>query len=274
MNEINKTSHLKTWIKDQITRYVRDYEKREDICTVWGEPQVGFADASHPYIMALKDLIGESHGLPQDVLPDATIVIAYFLPFTKELADTNKALGTASSPEWAQAYEETNAMIGKLNECLIEKLAQKGYVGAVSPEASSFDQVLLKSNWSHRHMAYAAGLGTFGINNMLITRVGGCGRYGTLVTNLDIEPDAPLKEEQCLYKKNGTCGVCVRRCPSGALTLDGYDRKKCYGICKENAARYTMFGSSYTEADGTTPNSVGSEVCGKCVVGVPCAFRK
>lgn len=32
------------------------------------------------------------------------------------------------------------------------------------------------SEWSHRHAAYIAGLGIFGINNMLITNKGCVGR--------------------------------------------------------------------------------------------------
>lgn len=42
---------------------------------------------------------------------------------------------------------------------------------------------------------------------------------------------------------------------------------------KKNAELYTEFGSSYTDESGENPNSVGSEVCGKCVVNTPCTFR-
>lgn len=84
---------------------------------------------------------------------------------------------------------------------MINYLEKKGYRVAVSKEASTFDQEKLISNWSHRHFAYAVRLGTFGINNMLITRKGCCGRYFTIVTNLDVEADEPLKQELCLYKK-------------------------------------------------------------------------
>jgi epoxyqueuosine reductase QueG len=97
--------------------------------------------------------------------------MAYFVPFTKELAHTNKTPGDISSPEWALAYEETNAMFIKLNYYIVSELRKLGYYADVSPESSTFDQKILKSNWSHRHFAKAAGLGTFGINNMLITKV-------------------------------------------------------------------------------------------------------
>ena len=263
-------------MKEQITQFIKEYvdayQCREEIATKYGQPLVGFADAHHPYIQSLPELIGASHELPQNVLPDARIIVAYFVPFTKELASSNRA-GTMASPEWARAYEETNALFKELNEALIDFIHAKAGRAGVTPKAITFDQQRLVSDWSHRHIAYAAGLGTFGVNNMLLTKQGCCGRFSTVVTNLDLEPDAPVTEEYCLYKKNGSCGLCVKHCPTGALTTDGYDRFKCYALCKENAKKYTEFGSSYTNEDGTGANSIGSEVCGKCITGSPCAFR-
>ncbi|GEQ22888.1 MAG: hypothetical protein PWP67_1627 [Clostridium butyricum] len=263
---------MKEKITQMIENFVRYYEHQDTISTKWGKPLVGFADANHPYILSFKEFITPTHKFPTDVISDASIVICYFVPFTKEIAKTNMAVGDLASPEWALAYEETNAMFIKLNEYLISELRDFGYHADVSKEASTFDQNLLKSNWSHRHFAKAAGLGTFGINNMLITKSGCCGRFNTIVTNLDVDADLPLEDELCLFKKNGSCGVCVKHCPSGALTLNGYDRHKCYVVLKKNAKLYTEFGSSYTDDSGDCPNSEGSEVCGKCVINTPCTF--
>jgi len=263
-------------LKEKITRMIRDYmsayEKKDDISTRWDIPLVGFADACHPDILKFKETITLTHKLPSDVLSSAKTVIAYFVPFTKELADTNRMEGETASPEWALAYEETNTMFRLMNEFIVEELKGMGYEAAVPPEAFTFDQKKLVSNWSQRHFAKAAGLGTFGINNMLITKIGCCGRYGTIVTNLDVEPDSQREEEYCIWKKTGRCGVCINRCPSGALTLEGYDRQKCYKVLRKNAQRYTEFGSSYFNETGDQPSSAGSEVCGKCAVNVPCSF--
>ncbi len=261
---------MKSRITELITEYVANYEKQDHIKTKWGTPQVGFADAHHPYLRELKTIISEKHCLPVDVLGGATIVIAYFVPFDRELALTNNIKGDISSPQWALAYEETNEMFGRMNEYLVNELKKMGYQAAVSPEAGVFDRDKLRSNWSQRHFARVAGLGTFGVNNMLITKDGCCGRYSTVVTNLDVEPDQPLTEEMCLYRKNGSCGVCVKKCPSGALTLDGYDRYACYGVCMKNAKIYTEFGNSYVGDPEAGSEIIGSEVCGKCLVGVPC----
>jgi len=271
---IDYNDSMKQLITDYITTFVKDYEMREDIATSYGQPLVGFADAFHPYIQNLPKLISPTHELPQNILPDARIIIAYFVPFTKELAKANRTDTLLASPEWARAYEETNALFAELNSKLITFIKENAGLAGITPKAVTFDQKLLISDWSQRHIAYAAGLGTFGINNMLLTRHGCCGRFSTVVTNLNLAPDAPIESDFCLYKKNGTCGACVKHCPTGALTTDGYDRFKCYALCQENAKIYNMFGSSYTTEDGTGVNSVGSEVCGKCITGSPCAFWK
>lgn len=266
---------MKRQISELIKNYISDYQNREGIATCYGEPLVGFADAWHPYVQNLPRLISPSHELPQNVLPDAKIIIAYYVPFTKDLAKTNRTEGILASPEWARAYEETNALLAELNDELIRFIHAKAGDAGTTPKAVTFYQDRLVSDWSQRHIAFAAGLGTFGLNNMLLTHRGCCGRFSTVITNLDLEPDQPLTEEYCLYKKNGTCGACVKHCPTGALTYHGsvdYDRFKCYALCRKNAKVYTQFGSSYTNEDGTGANSVGSEVCGKCVTASPCAF--
>lgn len=256
---------VRAWIE----AYVRETEK--SCSTRWRRPLAGFADAHHPGFEKLRELIVPNHVMPWEVLPEAKTVLVYFLPFVKEMADTN-AGGSTPSPEWALAYEETNALFVRLNEYLTDKFWQRGVRALVSPEATAFNREILRSRWSQRHIAYLAGLGTFGLNNMLITKSGCCGRLSSLVTDLDVEPDQPLAVENCIYKRTGKCGVCVRHCPSGALTFEGYDRHKCFGVCLDNAKLYHDFGNSYASVASGDIEDTGSEVCGKCVVNIPCAF--
>ncbi len=213
---------LKEKIVLEIRDFIKKYAEEQNISTKWGTPLVGFADAAHPYILSLKEIISPSHSMPKDVLDDASIVIAYYVPFTKELAKTNERAGRLASPEWALAYEQTNAMFGVLNAHLIDWLKNMGYRAAVSKEASTFDQEKLISNWSQRHFAYAAGLGTFGINNMLITKSGCCGRFSTIVTNLDVAADAPLPEELVPVQEERKLRCLHKELPGGSV--------ECYGI--------------------------------------------
>ena len=129
---------MKRQISELIENYISDYQKREGIATCYGEPLVGFADAWHPYVQNLPRLISPSHELPQNVLPDAKIIIAYYVPFTKDLAKTNWTEGILASPEWARAYEETNALLAELNDELIHFIHAKAGQAGTTPKAVTF----------------------------------------------------------------------------------------------------------------------------------------
>ena len=77
---------------------------------------------------------------------------------------------------------------------------------------------------------------------MLISQEGCCGRYNSIVADIPVEPGHHLEEENCLYKSRG------------ALTVEGFDREKCFAACEKNLAVY------------------GVDVCGKCDTNIPCAF--
>lgn len=263
---------MKEDIRKWIEHFVEEYQKRPEILAKWEQPLVQSAQANHPYIQNLPALI-PGHQLPEEVLPGAVSVLVYYVPFTRELARTNRGKAELASEQWARTYEETNAMFRDLNEELSAWLRKKGVRAAVPEASSTFDQKVLMSRWSHRHLAYAAGLGTFGMNNMLITSQGCCGRFFSLVTDLRVEADTPVQGEYCLYKQDQSCGVCMEYCPAQALSPRGYDRQSCYRILQKNARVHTGYGSSYVSADGVTPNSSGSDVCGKCVANAPCAFQ-
>lgn len=247
-------------MKQEIIKLVKDFVKnyqKEKVETKWREPIIKFADAKDEMFKELKTVVNDDHLMPEDLLKDAESAIAFFIPFEKPIPDTN-IKGKYSSHEWAVAYIETNTLIGDLNERIGRYLEEKGYQTELVPATHNFSKETLMSQWSHRHIAYITGIGTFGINNMLITEAGCCGRVGTLVTNLKLEADKRVEEENCLYKHNGTCGVCVEKCQFEALTLEGYDRRKCYGICLENDIYHNDMGLT--------------EICGKCLVGIPCSY--
>lgn len=237
------------------------------IATRWGTPLIGFADARDEGFQKLKNELIPGHLLPEEILQRPTVVISYFLPFLPETTDSNRGEGLASF-DWARAYEETNSLLGKIGLLLVERLQQAGFHAELPEAASHFDRERLVSAWSQRHIAVMAGLGTFGLNNMLLTDAGCSGRLGSVVTDAPFAPDTPLQQERCLFKKNGSCGKCADACPAGALLRTGYDRQKCFAQCLKNAERYTDLGSSYAG------NSAGSEVCGKCIAGMPCAHWK
>ncbi len=217
------------------------------------EPIVGFADVASPLIRGLRESVSPTHFFPEEILPEATIIVSYFLPFTKEAGLCNRD-GDFPSQQWADLYDATNALISEINESIKERLGADGI--SVAIPQGGFDTEILMSRWSQRHIAEAAGLGTFGLNNMLITKAGSMGRFGSVVTTLSVEADSPMTEAQCLSKKGGKCVACVKRCPTGALQTDGFNRHVCYAVCSR------------------AEEELGADVCGKCAVAIPCAVKE
>jgi len=244
-------------IKQLITQYIKDYSERKEIKTKWREPIVKFCNANDEMFVKLKEIVSPAHALPKDFLDDAKTVISYFLPF-EELVINSNVEGKYSSKEWAKAYIETNELIFNLNNYIKKKLNDLDYKSTIIPATHNFDENSLISDWSHRHVAYIAGLGKFGLNNMLITKKGCCGRIGSIVTNLKIEPTKRTDKEYCLYKSKGICKKCVERCVNNALKVDSFDRHKCYEILLHNDEFHSDLGLT--------------EVCGKCCVNLPCSF--
>lgn len=246
---------MKEQLKNNLKEYVESYKQEKKIENIWREALACFADVKSPYIRTLKENVNPDHVMPEQFLEDATVVMVYFLPFTKEVIDSNVLNGQEDASKlWADAYVHTDELMKHLSRHLVEKITEMGYK-AVIPTGISMDEEKLVSNWSHRHVAYAGGLGTFGINNMLITESGCSGRYASIITNLPVEPDKMMEEEYCIYKRNGKCKKCVENCPTGALTTEGFDRFKCFEQCMKNIDVF------------------GVDVCGKCATGIPCALK-
>ncbi len=233
--------------------------------TGYRTPLVGFTAADDPGFTGLREAVGPGHLLPQDLLPGARTVVAFFVPFDRELVRLQRE-DPYVSRAWAEAYIETNRLIDSVCHTLGDALAVKEIKAAWQQPTHNFDPVALVSFWSHKHVAYLCGLGSFGRHQMLITRAGCAGRLGSLVTDA-VLPEASLASpgttadptgEFCLAGRGGHCDTCIRRCPSGALTTDGLDKQRCY--------RYLL------EVNDHFPDLGLCDVCGKCATG-PCALR-
>lgn len=239
-----------------IKQFVQHYLKIKDVQTKWEEPLVAYADAMDEMFYKLKDVVSSSHAVPKDFLSEARTVVSYFIPFNEDIVKSNIE-GKECSKIWAIAYIETNKLIVDLNTFITNKLQKLGYKSSSIPPTYNFDNKKLITDWSQRHVAFIAGLGKFGLNNMLITDKGCCGRIGSFVTELKLEPTKRQNKENCLYKHMNICKKCVDRCVNNALKVDYFDRHKCYEMCLYNDRFHSDVGFT--------------DICGKCLVNVPCS---
>jgi epoxyqueuosine reductase QueG len=247
-------------IVNKINNTVKEY-KNYDYNTgfICKKPIIRILSAQNKEINNLKKIISPDHLLPTDILNGAKSVISFFIPFTNELVKSN-IQGKMASRKWALAYIKTNELINTISNQIESLMKSNGFSTGKIPATHNFDEKKLISNWSHRHIAYIAGIGTFGINNMLITEYGCCGRLGSIITNYQFSHYEDIKvKEKCLYKINESCGICQNKCIVNAYEGSTFNRKKCYEICLKNAKYYKSIGYA--------------DVCGKCLVGLPCSTK-
>lgn len=219
---------------------------------IYDKPLVGVASADDALFTDFKaaSIIGAGHLLPCEWLPTAQSVISYFLPFSQAVREANRK-GELPAMEWLYARIEGEMVNAALRKFLVEWFEQAGYQ-AVSPGLDArFAVVDRKSNWSERHVAFAAGLGTFSLNRSLITRAGAAGRIGSIIVSAVIAPTP--RAYQTFDEYCSKCGACIKRCPPQAIDDNGKDNAVCSAFLDSTMARFKpRYG------------------CGKCQTAVPC----
>ncbi len=271
-------------IRDKIKQYV--LESKENFHQEIGgpyyeEPIVQFAEGEDAIFQQYKKVVSGEHLTPQEAWEgrfgvnswQGGTVISIALPIQEKIRKSNRVQQVWPSKEWAllRAYGD-DVFLTQLRGYLIQLMEELGH-RAVAPAAEEGFKIHATdkgpvSNWSERHIAYAAGLGTFSINDGFITEKGIAVRFCSIITDLKLTPDVRSAESHtanCLLCSKGTCGACISRCPVGAITREGHDKIKCrnyvYGEESRNLA------ASY----GGNPKT-GSG-CGLCQVKVPCEGR-
>jgi len=248
-------------LTDLIRKTIEQEMSARDAVALYREPIVGLVAADDPGFARLSDLIGKAHLAPHDLLPGARTVACFFLPFAPDIVAANARVRERAAREWAVAYVETNALIGQITARLIEVLGERGVGAAAEPATGNFDEITLRSHWSHKSIAVLAGIGSFGLHQMVITNAGCAGRFGSLVLDAAMSIAKPMPRERCLYKVNGACLDCVLACPVQALDPAApFDRRACWDLCLANSREFPDLGGA-------------AQMCGKCAVAGPCALQ-
>ena len=283
METNRQTPEPASWIEHLITDFInRSPEntlKNKTNDKAWADPLVGFARGDDPLYQEYKQHVGAFHFTPLEIFSktfpqvqvtaDQLTIISWILPQTDQTKSDLRQETVNPSESWARARifgEEVNV---KLRKHVVATLQESG-IEAVAPMLSPFwewknsERYGFASTWSERHAAYAAGLGTFGLCDGLITAKGKAMRCGSVVARIQIPPTSrPYKDHQayCLFFSRGICKKCIQRCPAGAVTEAGHDKIKCKAYV-EITAKYVKANFGF-EGYG----------CGFCQTGVPCESK-
>ena len=274
------TNISRDWIEDLIRDFIaaspHNTMKNRTDEPAWDDVLVGFASGSDQIWQQYKEYVGAFHWTPWEVFnqhcpqesagAEELTVFSWVLPQRELVRKANRRTKKYPAEEWARIRiygEEFNAA---LRRQVAKRLEQVGHAAIAPMLVSNWtivnsNRFSYASSWSERHAAHAAGLGTFGLCDGLITAKGKAMRVGSVVAKISIEPTPrPYSDHRayCLYFDNGTCGKCIDRCPVRAITEAGHDKEKC----RQHLARSREYVKKTYKFEGYG--------CGLCQVGVPC----
>ncbi|MCL0073973.1 epoxyqueuosine reductase [Dehalococcoidia bacterium] len=202
-------------------------------------------------------------------MPERLSVVSWILPITDKTRKSNRGETLIPARFWAYTRWHGEKFNEALREHVVEIVTGMGYL-AVAPVSQPYFRIDTTndkgaySNWSERHVAYAAGHGTFSLSDGFITERGIAHRCGSVVTDLVMTASPRTADNpysNCLFYVDGSCKACIARCPAGAITENGHDKIKCQAYLRDD------IGYLLKEYD------VGVTGCGLCQVKVPCEFQ-
>ena len=270
---VNPEKKIKKEIKEMVQNDLDNKLFHLNGDKIFSEPIIGFADGRDQIFTEYKNIIGDFHKTPAEWLNTAgkdsyenISVICWILPISKKTRKSNTKQQKIPSERWAHTRNCGEKFNNKLRKFVVSLLKRNGYQ-AIAPmlsdkfEWKNTEKSGIASTWSERHAMYAAGLGTFGLCDGLITKAGKAMRCGSVITSMELkasERNFKNHSEYCLFLEDGKCGKCIKRCPGNAITQEGHSKEKCLEYQRENIdpARY-----------GEDMEVVG---CGLCQTDVPC----
>ena len=121
-------------------------------------------------------------------------------------------------------YNMVNDLLNKLALSVSNFLESRRYLSLFFPATYGSDveeliQKAIPSGWgllSQRHAAVMAGLGEFGLNNVVLTpEYGPRIRFNSVITEAELTASPLLSQKVCLGED---CSICLQNCP-GAISL-------------------------------------------------------
>ena len=276
------------FIRQQIKEFVRNNPDNHlsfmNNYAMFDKPLVNFADGDDVIFTEYKNIIAPTHLTPREALakaynnnsgdmPERLSVISWILPIVEETRKSNRTEKRVPSRLWSHTRWYGEKFNNKLRSYVVDLLNNEGYLSA-APFLQPYFKTLRDekgpfSNWSERHIAYAAGNGTFSLSDGFITERGIAHRCGSVVTNLVLPVSrrtAKSPYSNCLFYLGIDCKSCINRCPARAISEKGHDKNKCEQYLHNIGYAPEQFKDGYD-------NDKSVAGCGLCQTKVPCEFQ-
>lgn len=127
-------------------------------------------------------------------------------------------------------YRQLNYYLDRTALQVSSFIQEAGHKALPIPASQIIDWDKQLAHVSHKRVAFLAGLGWLGRNNLVVTQeFGSQVRLVTVLTDMPLTPDKPLKLD-CR-----ACTNCLSFCPAKAIKMDkkNFDHRGCFEKLKE-----------------------------------------
>lgn len=215
---------------------------------IFAKPLVGISQGDDYIFRKFKEVVGPEHLTPAEMwiqsgfpaeerLETRLRVVSVVFPYASQIREAGKKNGQNIPSEiCCVAYNFSSPFKNAVLRETLRFFREQGFraISGIQSEAFKYvtkqDPFRTYSNWSERHVAFAAGLGTFSLHEALITEKGCNVMIASVITDAPLETTVRISDEpyaNCLYLTHKVCGKCMVRCPAGAITGKGHDKLKC-----------------------------------------------
>ncbi|TAN61605.1 epoxyqueuosine reductase [bacterium] len=197
---------------------VENRNKLKKFCLNWGADVFGVADIS-----GMKD----SFALPDTVSRGLSSAVCVGARVASPVLE-----GIEQEPTklYFHHYRTVNMFLDQLTLRAANFIQNLGFRALPIPASQIVDWQKQTAHLSHKHVAYQAGLGWIGRNNLLVNKkLGSQFRLSTVLTDLPLKADKPARED-C-----GKCFACVVKCPVKAIKEKpgDFNHLGCFELLKE-----------------------------------------
>jgi epoxyqueuosine reductase QueG len=147
-------------------------------------------------------------------------------------------------------YRMVNAQLDTITFLMAQSISRRGGNALPIPASRLLPLYPHRGHLNHREIAFKAGLGWRGKNNLLVSPIYGSRlRLATLLTDLELEID-PICDRDC-----GACRACRQYCPVDTIGETPADFK--LNQCREKVIQFSR------------ENNLGQAICGLCLNRCP-----
>ena len=150
------------------------------------------------------------------------------------------------TPIYFHLYRQANYQLDSVALEAAALLQNRGHQAMAIAASQLIAHEPMRGHVSHRLLGWAAGLGWWGRNNLLVNP-----KYGSRVRYVSVLTDAPLAADRPLDRDCGKCVACLRVCPADAIKAKREEFR--LDLCYQKLCEFSRI------------PFVGQHICGVCV---------